>query len=364
MQLGIMINFGTDVRDRVDEVVAMEGVGLDIVHLAEGYSYDAVSALGFLAARTSTLRLATGILQIYTRTPTLTAMTAAGLDNLSRGRFVLGVGASGPQVIEGFHGVPFDAPVARTRELIDICRKVWRRERLVHDGRHYHIPLSAEQGTGVGKALKLVHTPDRASIPVVVAALGRRNVEMTAEVADGWMPTMFDPSRYQTVWGKSLAAGSAKRDASLWDLKITVSPPLAIGPDADAYLPQVKAHLAFYIGGMGSRKQNFYHDVATAYGYGDDAERIQELFLSGRQEQAIAAVPDEFAYSTSWIGDAGTVARRVEAFAAAGDKSIRTALSLDDTHRSARTGSLRSASAVFRACSVGRRSLVHRSIAT
>src|SRR5262249_8130208 len=199
---------------------------LDIVFVPEAYSFDAVSALGYLAASTERVQLASGILQLYTRTPTLTAMTAAGLDYVSDGRFTLGLGASGPQVIEGFHGVPYDAPIGRTREVIDICRQVWRRETLRHQGKHYTIPLPPEQGTGLGKPLKLINQPVRERIPILVAALGPKNVELAAEVAEAWEPVFYYPEKAAQVWAAPLASGTARRDPSLPPLHLARQAPL------------------------------------------------------------------------------------------------------------------------------------------
>src|SRR5580700_4335323 len=199
MRIGIFLNYAGGFAETVVELADYEKAGLDIVFVPEVYSFDAVSQLGYLAARTDRVQLASGILQIYSRTPALTAMTAAGLDYVSGGRFVLGLGASGPQVIEGWHGVPYDAPIGRTRELIEICRMVWRRERLEYHGRHYTIPLPADQGTGLGKPLKLINHPVRDRIPIVVAALGPKNVAMAAELAEGWEPIFYLPERAADV---------------------------------------------------------------------------------------------------------------------------------------------------------------------
>ena len=206
MRIGLGINYAGGFKEVAAEVADLERAGLDIVFVPEAYSFDAVSALGYLAASTERVELASGILQLYTRTPTLTAMTAAGLDYVSDGRFILGLGASGPQVIEGFHGVPYDAPIARTREVIDICRQVWRRETVEHQGKHYTIPLPAEQGTGLGKPLKLINKPVRERIPILIAALGPKNVELAAEIAEGWQPIFYLPEKAQDVWGEALAS--------------------------------------------------------------------------------------------------------------------------------------------------------------
>lgn len=318
MRIGLGINYAGGFKEVAAEVADLERAGLDIVFVPEAYSFDAVSALGYLAASTERVQLASGILQLYTRTPTLTAMTAAGLDYVSDGRFILGLGASGPQVIEGFHGVPYDAPIARTREVIDICRQVWRRETVEHHGRHYTIPLPAEQGTGLGKPLKLINKPVRERIPILVAALGPKNVELAAEIAEGWQPIFYLPEKAQDVWGKALASGQAKRDPALGDLDVYAGPALAIGENVEPMREFVKPQLALYIGGMGAKGKNFYHTLATRYGYGAAADRIQELYLSGDKDSAVKAVPDELVRDISLIGTRGFVKERLAAFREAG----------------------------------------------
>ena len=318
MRTGIFLNYAGGFLEAVDEVVELEKIGVDIALVAEAYSYDAISQLGFLAARTSRIELATGVVPIYIRTPTLLAMTAAGLDYVSDGRFRLGIGTSGPQVMEGFHGVQFDAPLGRTREVVDICRQVWRRERVTYDGKYYRIPLPADQGTRLGKPLQLINHPVRERIPITIAALGPKNVELTAEIAEGWQPVFFYPEKADEVWGESLRSGYAKRDQQLGRLDIMVSAPLAIGDDVDDRLAWAKPQLALYIGGMGARGKNFYHNLATSYGYGDVANHIQDLYLDGKKAEAIEAVPDELVRNVSLVGSHGFVKERLAAYADAG----------------------------------------------
>ncbi len=322
MRIGTLLSYSGGFAETVAELVDYEKVGLDIVFVPEAYSFDAVSQLGFIAARTERLEIASGILQIYTRTPALTAMTAAGLDYVSGGRFTLGIGASGPQVIEGFHGVSYTAPLGRTRELVEICRKVWRRERLEYQGKHYQIPLPAQAGgTGLGKPLKLINHPVRERIPIVIAAIGPKNVAMAAEIAEGWQPIFYLPERAADVWGDSLAAGRANRDPALGDLDVVVTTPLAITDDADTaagLLDAIRPMLALYLGGMGAKGRNFYHDLACRYGFEAEAEVIQELYLAGRKDDAAAAVPDELLRRSSLIGPASYVRERVEVLHASG----------------------------------------------
>ncbi len=322
MRTGIFLSYAGGFRETVEQVVELEKQGVGIVLVPEAYSFDAVSQLGYLAAKTSTIELGSGVIPLYTRTPTLLAMTAAGLDYVSDGRFMLGIGTSGPQVMEGFHGVPFDAPLGRTREVVEICRQVWRRERVSHQGKHYQIPLPAGRGTGLGKALKIINQPVRENIPISIAALGPQNVQLTAEIANGWQPVFFYPERADEVWGDALRAGKAKRDSALGDLDVMAGVSLAIGDDVDDRLQWAKPQLALYIGGMGAKGRNFYHNVASRYGFGDAADRIQELYLSGRKAEAIAAVPDELVCNVSLIGPRGYVEERIAAFAEAGVTTV------------------------------------------
>lgn len=318
MRVGMFLNYAGGFREAADEVAELEQAGVDLIVVPEAYSFDAVSQLGFLAARTSTISLASGILQLYTRTPTLTAMTAAGLDYVSDGRFELGIGASGPQVIEGFHGVRYDAPLGRTRELVEICRMTWRREPVIHEGAKYRIPLPAGEGTGLGKPLKLINHPVRDRIPITIASLGQKSVAQTAEIADGWLPMFFHPERAADVWGDALAAGAAKRSSELAPLDVFANPALAITDHPEVVLPLVKPQIALYVGAMGARGKNFYNDLIASYGFEAAAAQIQDLYLGGRKEEAIAAVPDELARAISLIGPASEVAERVAAFRTAG----------------------------------------------
>ena len=321
MKIATMLSYAGGFEKSARLVSEMEKAGLDLVWVAEAYGFDGPSLMGYLAALTENVEIGSGILPIYTRTPTLIAMTAAGVDALSGGRFHLGLGASGPQVIEGWHGLPYDAPIGRTREIVSICRKVWAREApLEHDGRYYHLPLPDGQGTGLGKALKIIAHPVRSRIPVWVASLGDKNVAMTAEVADGWLPMMFIPEKAGDVWGAALAEGAAKRDPSLDPLMIAGGGLLAIGDGDDVVELRNLARpmMALYIGGMGARGRNFYNDLACRYGYEKEAGEIQELYLSGRKEEAAALVPEEMLRLTSLCGPAGWVADRVAAMTEAG----------------------------------------------
>ena len=318
MRVGMMLSYAGGFTETVSELADFERAGLEIVFVPEAYSFDAVSQLGFIAARTTTVEIASGILPIYSRTPALTAMTAAGLDFVSGGRFTLGLGTSGPQVIEGWHGVPYDAPVGRTRELIEICRMVWRRERLDYHGRYYTLPLPAERGTGLGKPLKLINHPVRERIPIVVAALGPKNVALAAELAEGWQPIFYFPEAAGLTWDEPLAQGKAKRDPKLPPLDVIAAAPVAIGDDVTHLRDVTRPFFALYIGGMGARGKNFYFDLACRFGYEDEAKQIQDAYLSGRKDEAAALVPAELVEKTSLIGPHGYVKERLAAFREAG----------------------------------------------
>jgi F420-dependent oxidoreductase-like protein len=321
MRIATTLSYAGGFKESARQVSDLEKAGLDLVWVAEAYGFDGPSMMGYLAALTDRVEIGSGILPIYTRTPTLIAMTAAGIDAMSGGRFHLGLGASGPQVIEGWHGVAYDSPLGRTREIASICRNVWAREApLEHHGQRYDIPLPPGKGTGLGRPLKIIAHPVRPRIPIWVASLGEKNVAMTAEVADGWLPIFFIPERIKEVWGSALAAGEAKRDRSLGKLMISAGGLLAIGDGEDVLRVRELARpmVALYVGGMGARGRNFYNDLACRYGYEKEAKEIQDLYLSGKKQEAAALVPQELLDLTSLAGPAGWVAERVAALREAG----------------------------------------------
>jgi F420-dependent oxidoreductase-like protein len=321
MKISTMLSYSGGFKQAARDVAEMEKAGLDLVWVAEAYGFDSPSLMGYLAALTDKVEIGAAILPIYTRTPTLIAMTAAGIDALSDGRFHLGLGASGPQVIEGFHGVPYTNPLGRTREIVEICRDVWKRETpLVHHGKNFTLPLPPEQGTGLGKPLKIIAHPVRSEIPVWIASLGEKNVELTAEVANGWIPILFIPERANDVWAAPLAAGKAKRDPALGEMMITAGGLLAIGEgeDVTALRELQRSMVALYVGGMGAKGKNFYNELAIRYGFEREAEVIQDLYLDGKKKEAEATVPDEFLELTTLCGPKTYVAERIAAFRAAG----------------------------------------------
>jgi F420-dependent oxidoreductase-like protein len=294
MRLGLNLGYWSaqPMSDPVTLALEAERLGYDSVWTAEAYGSDAVTTLTWLAAKTERINVGTAIMQMPARTPAMTAMTAATLDHLTGGRFRLGLGVSGPQVVEGWHGIPYGNPLARTREYIEIVRAILRRERpLEHHGEYYDIPLQG--GTGLGKPLKLTIHPLRPHIPIYLAAIGPKNVALAAELADGWLPVFFSPQR-MNVFRSSLDEGFARRgtgaDQSDFDIAPTVS--VVVGDDITSCRELVRPMLALYIGGMGARGRNFYNDLARRYGYEAEAERIQDLYLAGKKNDAVAAVPD------------------------------------------------------------------------
>jgi len=282
--------------------------------------------MGFLAAKTERVQIASGILPIYTRTPALLAMTAAGVDALSNGRAMLGLGASGPQVIEGWHGVPYDAPLPRLREIIAICRKVWKREVLVHEGKKYQLPLPPDAGTGLGKPLKILTRPVRSDIPIAVASLAPKSVEMTAELADAWLPIFYMPAKARERWGQAVRAGLAKRAPERGPLATYAGGMVGIGEGLEALRDHARPVTALYVGGMGARKKNFYNEVFASFGYEKEAAEIQELYLTGKKKEAEAAIPRSFIEATTLIGPEGFVREQLAAYKASGVTNLNVSL--------------------------------------
>jgi F420-dependent oxidoreductase-like protein len=308
-RLGVMIPY-TDQAPReetVEFVQAADRLGYESVWVPEAYGYDAITMLTLLACRTERIQLATGIINVFSRTPALIGQTIAALDDISGGRAILGLGTSGPQVIEGWHGVRFEKGVQRTREVVEIVRMVLRRERVVHEGQVFQVT----------KGLKLITHPRRADIPIALATLTDAGVALTAELADRWMPTLYDPAKAPQVFAAALARGKAKRDPKLGTLQVCPNVPVYLG-DADEGRAAFKPNLALYIGGMGSRERNFYNALVTRYGYADEARRIQDLYLAGERRQATALVPDSLADEVGVAGDEPAIRQRLAALLTAG----------------------------------------------
>jgi F420-dependent oxidoreductase-like protein len=292
-----------------------ERCGFHSVWTSEAYGSDAVSPLAWVGARTTNVRLGTAIMQMPARSPATTAATVATLDLLSGGRVLLGLGTSGPQVAEGWHGQAWGKPLTRTREYVEIVRAILRREApLEHHGEHYDIPYSGPGATGLGKPLRIIVHPPRAEVPIYLAAIGPKNVALAAEIADGWLPIFFSPERFAETHGPMLEEGFARRGGRPegWDLAAHV--PVVLTDDAAAGRDFLKPLLALYVGGMGARGKNFYTRLAERYGYADAAATIQDLYLAGKKNEAIAAVPDALVDEVALVGDRARIADRLAAF--------------------------------------------------
>ena len=332
MKLSSMLMYAGNPRDAADQVSSLEKAGLDTIWVAEAYGFDSPTLMGYLAAKTETIEIGSAILNIYSRTPGALLQTAAGLDNVSGGRAILGLGASGPQVIEGFHGLPYATPLARTREVIEIVRSGMKREPLQSDG-IFSLPLSKERGgNGLGKALKILTHPERSAVPIYIAALGAKSVEGAAEYADGWLPFLYHPEKAHLVWSDPLEKGTARRQEGLAPLEVVAGGMVAIGEGADtkALLDFARPMAALYIGGMGARGKNFYNDLFCQYGYEKEAKEIQDLYLDGKKREAEAAVPLEFLEAWNLVGPASYVKERVEAFRASGVTNLQLAPASED----------------------------------
>ncbi|HJT37787.1 MAG TPA: LLM class F420-dependent oxidoreductase [Actinomycetota bacterium] len=325
LPIGIEIPY-TDLQDRPGLIALAreaEDLEYDCIWCSEVYTYDAFTTLTQIACETSTIKVGTNIAQIYARTPSLLATTAASLDQLSGGRFILGIGASGPQVVEGWHGVPYDRPVQRTREIIEIARTVWSGARVTHDGPIYRL----------SKGLKLLNNGHRTDIPIYVAALGPKNVEMTAEIADGWLPFPFSSEHARAVFDEPIKAGLSKRSSDRGPFHVAPFAPVFVG-DTSQGLNAARMIVGFYIGGMGSKQKNFYNQLVQRYGFVEEATKVQEMFLGGDKAGAIAATPDDLVDQVSIVGDVERTRDRLQAFAEAGATELVVSFLGDAPQRS------------------------------
>jgi F420-dependent oxidoreductase-like protein len=334
LKLGLNLGYwgiGPHGEEAAELVQAAEAAGFDSVWAAESYGSDVTSVLAWLAPQTETIQLGAAIMQVPARPPAGAAMAGATIDALSGGRFIFGFGPSGPQVSEGWYGVPYAKPWGRTREYVEIVRKIIaREEKLEHHGAHFDLPLPG----GEGKPLKLNFHPVRNEIPVFIGAIGRKSVEMAAEIADGWIPIFFSVDAFEQTWGEHLEAGFAKGGRSREDLEISPSLQVAIDGDLDTARAVVKGSLLLYFGGMGSRKTNFYVDLAHRFGHGEIADEVQRLYQEGDREAAYNTITDEVADATSLIGSESEVAERIETFRSAGvDRLIVSPVHLDPQQR-------------------------------
>jgi F420-dependent oxidoreductase-like protein len=317
MRLGLNLGYwGAEKVDAVALAQEADRLGFHSIWTAEAYGSDAVSPLVWLAAKTERINVGTAILQMPARTPAMTAMTAATIDLLTGGRMLLGLGVSGPQVVEGWHGVPYGKPLGRTREYVGIVREILKRERpLEHHGEHYDIPVRG--GLGLGKPLKLIIHPHRPSIPIYLAAVGPKNVALAAELGDGWLPIFFSPERmpiYQEWLDEGFARAEANKDRANFDIAATVH--IQLGDDVAACRNHIKPMLALYIGGMGAKDKNFYFNLACRYGYEEAAHKIQDAYLAGKKMEAIMAVPDQLVDEVALCGPRERIAERLAAWRA------------------------------------------------
>ena len=321
MRLGLNLTYmGARPALDVESVKVAERIGYDIVWAAEAWGSDAVTVLSWVAARTDTIKVGSVILQIPARTPAMTAMTAVTLNELSRGRFVLGLGMSGPQVAEGWHGSAYGKPLSRTREYVSIIRDIVARERpLEHDGEHYRIPMVGSGTTGLGKPLRLITHPTY-GLPIYLGAIGPRNVSLAAEIADGWIPTIFSPYKAAETFGAALEAGFAASGEATKADRFDIAPTVAalVTDDIEKARNQLRPNLALYVGVMGAPGRNFYNDLVGRYGYEAQADRIQQLYLSGEKLAASREVPDQLIDEVSLIGPPGRIKDGIEAWRDAG----------------------------------------------
>ena len=324
MRLGINLGYqdwGAGLDRAVSLAQEAERLGFHSAWTAEAYGSDAITPIAWLMARTERITFGSAIMQMPARTPAMTAMTAATLDLMSGGRFLLGLGLSGPQVVEGWHGQRYGKPLVKTREYVEIVRSILRREApLEHHGEHYDIPYSGDGATGLGKPLKLILHPRRADLPIYLAAIGPKNVQLSAEIADGWLPIFFSPTRFADTYGAAVEAGFARAGAakSLDNFDVAPTVTVIVGDDVETLRGLAKPMTALYIGGMGARGKNFYNDLACRYGFEAEAKQIQDLYLDGKKQEAIAVVPDELIDEISLIGPKARIADRLEAWKSSG----------------------------------------------
>ena len=316
MKLGISVGYwglGLTAGQQIELVKEAESAGFDSVWAAEAYGSDAATVLAWIAAQTETIKLGSAIFQIPARSPAMTAMTAATLDQLSDGRMIVGLGSSGPQVAEGWHGQRFPKQLQRTREYVEILRKALARERLEYDGEIYTLPLP----DGPGKALKLTIAPVQERIPIYIAAIGPKNTQLAGEIADGWIPLFFSPEHVSDA-KELLEEGAGRSGRSLDDFQISPSVQVRIDDDVDAARDAMRPFLALYVGGMGSPEKNFYNALVRRYGFEEAAEEVQELYLAGKKEEAAAALPDELIDTTTLVGPRDVIAERLAVYRDAG----------------------------------------------
>ena len=314
MRLGIMLGYASGkIQLPVDLVQEADRLGLYAVWTAEAYGSDAVAPLAWLGPQTERIRLGTAIMQMPGRTPANAAMTAMTLNQLSGGRFLMGLGLSGPQVVEGWHGVSYARPLSRSREYVSIVRQIFRKERVTLDGNVYQLPYEGEDATGLGKPLKTTLDADP-DIPIYLAALGPKNVALTAEIADGWLPIFFSPRQYDDVYRPHVEEGLSRAGKSMETFDIAPMVSVVIDESLEACYNALRPMLALYLGGMGSRDRNFYNDLAVRYGYEAAAHEVQELYLSGRKFEAMSKIPGGLIDEVALVGPKERVKERLQSW--------------------------------------------------
>lgn len=334
MKLGLNIGyFGTAIAQNFTIISTAEDLGYDSVWTAEAYGSDALTPLAWIAAKTERIKVGSAVFQMPARTPAMTAMTAATLDTMSNGRFLLGLGVSGPQVVEGWHGRPYGKPLGVTREYVEILRRIFAREEPVtFDGDYYQLPYTASDSTGLGRALKIMQKPKNPNLPIFIAAIGPKNVQLTAEIADGWLPVLFSPDRAHEMYGPLLDTGFAlsgeENKADRFEVAPTVQ--ALVTDDLERGRMTMKPFLALYIGGMGAKGKNFYNDLARRYGYEEAAEKIQDLYLGGQKMEAVHAVPDALVDELCLVGSKERIEDRLAAWKSGNTTTI--ILSTTDIH--------------------------------
>jgi len=315
VRLGLNIGYsGARINLPLDMIQEADRLGYYAVWTAEAYGSDCITPLAWIGALTENIKLGSSIMQMPARSPAMTAMTAITLDQLSGGRFLLGLGLSGPQVVEGWHGRPYGKPLGKTREYVQIVRQILAREApLVHDGAHYQIPYRGDDATGLGISLKsIIH--GREDLPIYLAAIGPKNVALTAEIADGWLPIFFSPSHYDSAYAAAVEAGLARAGGgkSLESFDIAPSVTVVIEDEIELAYNQLKPVLALYIGGMGAKGRNFYYDLACRFGFDEAADAIQDLYLQGRKGEAMMAVPDALVDAVALVGSKARIRDRLQ----------------------------------------------------
>lgn len=326
--------FGPHISEDKDLIKKLDDIGVSCVWTAEAYGFDAVTPLAYFSALTEKMKIGSGIMQIPARTPAMTAMTAVTLDQMSKGRFRLGLGVSGPQVVEGWHGVPYGKPLKKTREYVELVRKIISRDgKVEHHGDYYDLPLEGDGTTGLGKPLKLIEQPFRSEIPIYLAAVGLKNVELTAEIAEGWLPFMYSPIKGEDIYKESLNNGFIKSGDSdkknKFEIVTTVFSRVCEEDEIDQYLYPARNIYTLYVGGMGAKSKNFYYNLFCEYGYEDIADELQNLYLSGNKKESEQLFPKELLNELTLVGTKKDIEKKLETWKESNITEISLSLPID-----------------------------------